>query len=79
MFFKISVLNFTGKHPCWSLFLIKLQALESLFNKVIKKRLQNECFPVKLAKFLRTPFLTTFSVTASVHIEHNDVTCNLNR
>ena len=31
MFFKISVLkrfaNFTGKHLCWSLFLIKLQAL----------------------------------------------------
>ena len=35
MFFKIGVLknfaNFTGKHLCWSLFLIKLQAL---FNKV---------------------------------------------
>ena len=30
MFFKIDVLrsftNFTGKHQCWSLFLIKLQA-----------------------------------------------------
>ena len=39
--------------------------LESLFNKVaglqacsfIKKRLQQRCFPVKLAKFLRTPIL----------------------
>ena len=31
MFFKIGALknftNFTGKHPCWSLFLTKLQAL----------------------------------------------------
>ena len=35
MFLKIDVLknfaNFTGKHPCWSLFLIKLQAF---FNEV---------------------------------------------
>ena len=35
--------------------------LESLFNKgvcnFIKKRLQNRCFPVKFAKFLRTSFL----------------------
>ena len=38
--------------------------LESLFNKVaglnscnfIKKWLQHRCFPVKFAKFLRTPF-----------------------
>ena len=35
MFFKIEVLknfaNFTGKHLCWSLFLIKLQALRPPF------------------------------------------------
>ena len=39
--------------------------LESLFNKVadlkackfIKNRLQHRCFPVKFAKFLRTPIL----------------------
>ena len=37
--------NFTGKHLCWSLFLIKL-------------RLQHKCFPVKFAKFLRTAFFT---------------------
>ena len=57
MFFKISVLknfaNFTGKHLGW----------ESLFNKFkawnfIKKRLQYMRLPVKLAKFLRTPFFT---------------------
>ena len=42
--------------------------LESLFNKVtgvkacnfIKKRLQHRCFPVKFAKFLRTPILKNF-------------------
>ena len=49
MFFKIGVLknfaNFTVKHLCWSLFLIKLQA---------KKRLQHRCCPVVFAKFLRT-------------------------
>ena len=43
----------------------KTPGLESLFNKVaspqacnlIKKRLQHRCFPMKYAKFLRTPFL----------------------
>ena len=31
--------------------------LESLFNKVeTKERLQHRCFPVKFAKYLRTPF-----------------------
>ena len=40
--------------------------LKSLFNKVadqkacnfVKKKLQHRCFPVKFAKFLRTPFFT---------------------
>ena len=57
MFFKISVLksfaNFTGKHLCWSLFLIKLQALDP---HVTERWLQHRCFPVKFAKFLRTAF-----------------------
>ena len=52
MFFKIDVLknfaNFTGKHQCWSLFLVNF----------IKKRLQHKCFPVKYANLLRTPFFT---------------------
>ena len=59
MFFKIGVLtsfvNFTGKHLCWSLFLKNQQAGAFLLHK---KRLQRSCFPVKFAKFLRTPFLT---------------------
>ena len=48
MFLKIGFLKisqFTGKHSCWSFFLIKL-----------KKRLQHMCFPVNIAKFLKTFF-----------------------
>ena len=40
---------FTGKQLYWSLFLIK-------FN-FIKKRLQHRCFPVNIAKILKTPIL----------------------
>ena len=41
----------------------KTPVLESRFNKIagrnfIKDRLQRKCFPVKFAKFLRTPFFT---------------------
>ena len=38
----------------------KTSVLESFFNKaagLIKKRLQHRCFPVSIAKFLRTPIL----------------------
>ena len=44
--------KFTGKHQCWSVFLIKLQTCSSF-----KKRLQHRCFPVKFARFFRTPIL----------------------
>ena len=50
MFFKIVVKilqNFTGKHLCWSLFLINF----------ITNRLQHRFFLVKFAKFLGTCFL----------------------
>ena len=57
MFSKIGVLkcfvDFTGKHLCFSLFLIKSQAS----GKCIKKSFQHRCFPVKLAKFSRAVFL----------------------
>ena len=43
---------FTGKHLCWSLFLIKLQAC-----KFIEKRLQHWCFLLHVKKFSRTPIL----------------------
>ena len=46
MFFKIGVTKnfamFTGKHLCWSLFLIKMQAFR--------------CFPVYIAKLLKAAF-----------------------
>ena len=45
---------FIGKHLCWSLFLIRLQAFQDC--NFIKMRLQHRCFPVNIAKFLRTTF-----------------------
>ena len=68
MFFKTGFIRnfaiFTGKHLCWSLFLIKLQALHKVagltaFNFIStssQKRLQHRCFPVNIAKFLRAVF-----------------------
>ena len=60
MLFKIGVLKnfsiFTRKHLCWILFLIKLQAWRPSF--LLKKRLQHRFFPVNIAKFLRTAFLS---------------------
>ena len=69
MFFKIGVFKnfkiFTGKHLCWSLFLIMFQASTL---QVFKKRLQHRGFPVKFAKFLEHLFWRTsagdcFSIT----------------
>ena len=48
--------------------------LESLFNKVadpkfynfIKKRLQHRCFPVNIAKFLKTPYFEEHLRTAAI-------------
>ena len=58
MFFKIGALKifaiFTGKHLWQSLFLIKFKDLQACNS--IKKRLQHRCFPVNIAKFLRTAF-----------------------
>ena len=57
VFYKISVLKnftiFTERHLCWSLFLIKLQAWKPT---TLSKRLQHRCFPVNIAKLLRTAF-----------------------
>ena len=59
MFFKIGVLKnfsmFAKKHLCSSLFLIKLGPWRPAF--LLKKRFQHRCFPVNIAKFLRTAFL----------------------
>ena len=64
MFFKIRVpknfVIFTGKHFCWSHFLIKLEACN-----LIKKRPQHRCFPLSVTKFLRTAFCCRAPLTAA--------------
>ena len=59
MFFKVNVLknlqNFTGKHQCWRLLLIKLWALRP---GTLLKRPQQLILPLKP---LRTPFLQNTS------------------
>ena len=59
MFIKVAVLknfvNITRKHMCRSFF-DKVTGLQNC--NFIKKSLQHRCFPVKFAKFLRTPFFT---------------------
>ena len=60
IFFKIGVLKnfaiFIGKHMCWSLFLIKLQALKPA--TLLKRDPNTGVFLSYLQKFLRTPFFT---------------------
>ena len=51
--FNKNFANFTGKHLCWSLFLIKMKACN-----YIKMRDQNRYFPVKFTKLLKLPFFT---------------------
>ena len=59
MFFKICLhknfANFTGKHQCWSAFLMKLQLWRSAML-LRSARLHHRFFPVNL--FLKTPFFT---------------------
>ena len=58
MFLEVGALenfaNFTGKHLCWSLLLIKLQVWKAC--NIVKERLQHRCFSVNNAKFLRAAF-----------------------
>ena len=49
----------TGKHLCKRLFFDKVAALRPATR--LKERLWHRCFPVDLAKFLRTPFLQNTS------------------
>ena len=46
--------NFTGKHLCWSLFLIKLQAFRPA---ILLKKTPTQVFCCEIAKILRTPIL----------------------
>ena len=61
-FKKVFLKNFTkfsGKHLCWSLFFNKVSGMRPA--TLLKKRLQQSCFPVNFVKFLRTPFLQNTS------------------
>ena len=57
--------SFTGKHPCLSLFLIKLQVFRTASClqacKFIKMRPKHKFFPVKIVKFLKTHILKNIS------------------
>ena len=46
---------FTGTHLYWSPIFNKNADL--LSSNLIKKRIQHSCFPLNIAKFLRTPIL----------------------
>ena len=48
--------KFTGKHLCQCLFFNKVAGLSPA--SLLKRRYWHMCFPVNVAKFLRTPFLT---------------------
>ena len=60
MYFRIGVLKnfaiFTGKHQCWSLFLINMQAWTPA--TLLKRDSNIGFFLWNLQKFLRTPFFT---------------------
>ena len=56
--FKQIIKNFAifiGKRLCWSLFITKLQAYRPAI--LLKRDSKHSCFPVNIAKFLRTPIL----------------------
>ena len=66
--------NFTGKHLCRSLFLIKLQACN-----FVKKRLQHKCFPVKFTKFLITFVLKKICERLLLYIQSQSILTHLMR
>ena len=73
MFYKKGVpenlAKFTGKHLFLSLYINKVKGVRTA--NLLKKRLWRRCFPVNLAKFLRTPFLEiTYRRLLLKHGEH---------
>ena len=52
-----NITKFTGKHLCWSLFLIKLDAWRPEACSFTKKRIQSKSFPVYFVFFLWTILL----------------------
>ena len=62
--------NFTGKQLCWSLFLIKLQALA---RNLIEKRLATQVFSYEICENLKNPYVekhlqTTASEESSISL-----------
>ena len=51
--FSKNLANFTGKHQCWSLFLIKLQQIRPA---TLLKLDSNRFFPVKFVKFFKNTY-----------------------
>ena len=63
--------KFTGKQLCWNLFFNQVVDLRPAV--LLKKRLQHRCFPVNLAKSLRTLFYRTPMVGASKKQNYNHI------
>ena len=57
--------KFSRRNLCWSLFLLKLQALA-----YIKERLWHRCFPVNLGNFLRMRILQNIYVRLVLYQGH---------
>ena len=60
--------KFSGKHLCWSLFFNKVSRLRPA--TLLKKRLQQRCFPVNFVKFLRIRFWKSTSRWLLVFVIH---------
>ena len=83
MFFIIFVLKnfpiFTGEHLCWSLFFNKVAG--SQVCNFMKRRFKHSCFPVNIAKFLKTAFLiehlciSPYSVRMWENADQNNFEC----
>ena len=83
MFFIIVVLKnfpiFTGEHLCCSLFFNKVAG--SQVCNFMKRRFKHSCFPVNIAKCLRTAFLiehlriSPYSVRMWENADHDNFEC----
>ena len=63
-----NVANFTGKHLCLGLFLIKLQGVRPA--TLLKRDSGTGLFPVKSMKYLRTPILKNICERLLLHLFH---------
>ena len=63
--------NFIGKHMCWSLFLVKFQALRLRTCNFIKKKFQHRSFAIRFAKFLRAFILKNISEWLLLYFHYN--------